>query len=38
MYAWRLDGAELSLSTVDNQCGDHVAETILTSRPWTKTD
>jgi hypothetical protein len=36
-YAWKLAGTQLSLSTDTNQCGDHIAETILTSRPWTKT-
>lgn len=36
-YSWKLAGEQLSLTTVTNQCGDRVAETILTSRPWTKT-
>ena len=36
-YAWKLTGTRLSLSTVANECGDHVAETILTSHPWAKT-
>jgi hypothetical protein len=36
-YRWELAGTELSISTITNQCDDHVAETILTSRPWTKT-
>jgi hypothetical protein len=36
-YAWKLAGTQLSVSTIANECGDHVAETILTSRPWTKT-
>jgi hypothetical protein len=35
-YRWKLTGTQLSISTVNNQCSDHVAETILTSRPWTK--
>jgi hypothetical protein len=36
-YGWKLTGTQLSISTVSNQCADHVAETILTSRPWTRT-
>jgi hypothetical protein len=36
-YTWKLAGERLTLTTVTNQCADHVAETILTSRPWTKT-
>lgn len=35
-YSWKLDGSTLTLATVKNQCPDRVAETILTSRPWTK--
>jgi hypothetical protein len=35
-YSWRLDGSTLTLATVKNQCPDRVAETILTSHPWTK--
>jgi hypothetical protein len=36
-YGWVLSGSTLKLATVENKCPDHVAETILTSRPWTKT-
>jgi hypothetical protein len=35
-YSWKLDGSTLTLTTVKNQCPDRVAETILTSHPWTK--
>ncbi len=35
-YSWKLDGSTLTLATEKNQCPDRVAETILTSRPWTK--
>ena len=35
-YSWELAGATLTLSTVKNDCPDRVAETILTSQPWTK--
>ena len=35
-YSWKLDGSTLTLTAVKNQCPDRVAETILTSRPWTK--
>jgi hypothetical protein len=35
-YSWKLDGSTLTLATVKNQCPDRVAQTILTSRPWTK--
>jgi len=35
-YTWSLDGDNLVIETVKNQCPDRVAETILTSRPWTK--
>jgi hypothetical protein len=37
-YAWKLTGTQLTVSTIANECGDQVAETILTGRPWTKTD
>jgi hypothetical protein len=36
-YGWALEGSTLTLTTVENQCPDRVAETILTSNPWTKT-
>jgi hypothetical protein len=36
-YGWELTGSNLKLTTLENKCPDHVAETILTSRPWTKT-
>jgi hypothetical protein len=35
-YSWKLDGSTLTLTTVKNDCPDRVAETILTSNPWTK--
>jgi hypothetical protein len=35
-YSWELDGSTLTLGTVKNDCADRVAETLLTSRPWTK--
>ena len=35
-YSWKLDGSTLTLATVKSQCPDRVAQTILTSRPWTK--
>jgi hypothetical protein len=35
-YNWELAGSTLTLSTVKNDCPDRVAETILTSQPWTK--
>lgn len=35
-YRWKISGGELRITTVANQCSDRVAETILTSRPWTK--
>ena len=35
-YDWELTGSTLTLSTVKNDCPDRVAETILTSQPWTK--
>jgi len=33
---WALDGSTLTLATVENECSDRVAETILTSNAWTK--
>jgi hypothetical protein len=35
-YRWELSGTTLTLTTVKNDCPDRVAETILTSEPWTK--
>jgi len=35
-YRWTLEGSTLALATVKNDCPDRVAETILTSQPWTK--
>ena len=35
-YSWELTGSTLSLTPVTNDCSDRVAETILTSHPWTK--
>jgi hypothetical protein len=34
-YSWELSGSTLTLATVKNDCPDRVAETILTSHPWT---
>ena len=36
-YSYTLAGKTLTFTTVKNQCRDHVAQTILTSEPWTKT-
>ena len=35
-YRWELSGSTLTLTTVKNDCPDRVAETILTSAPWSK--
>jgi hypothetical protein len=35
-YSYEIQGDSLRITTVSNQCADHVAETILTSEPWTK--
>jgi hypothetical protein len=35
-YRYELQGDSLSFTTVTNSCPDQVAETILTSRPWTR--
>ena len=35
-YRYELQGDSLTFTTVDNSCPDQVAETILTSRPWTR--
>jgi hypothetical protein len=35
-YGWTLEGSTLTLATVKNDCPDRVAETILTSQPWTR--
>jgi hypothetical protein len=35
-YSWALTGSTLTVATVTNNCPDRVAETILTSHPWTK--
>ena len=37
-YSYEIQGDSLRITTVNNQCADHIAETILTSEPWTKTD
>jgi hypothetical protein len=34
-YRYELQGDSLSFTTVTNSCPDEVAETILTSQPWT---
>ena len=36
-YQWAITGGQLTITTVTNQCPDLVAETILTSRAWTRT-
>src|SRR5262245_9090470 len=36
-YSFTLEGSTLTLATIKNDCPDRVAETILTSRPSTKT-
>jgi hypothetical protein len=35
-YSWELSGSTLTLTGVKNECDNPTAETILTSRPWTK--
>jgi hypothetical protein len=35
-YRWDLSGNSLRFSTISNSCPDRVAETILTSRTWSK--
>ena len=35
-YRWKLGASGLRITTVENQCPDRVAETILTSHPWAK--
>jgi hypothetical protein len=35
-YSYQVQGGTLRITTVQNQCADRVAETILTSEPWTK--
>jgi hypothetical protein len=35
-YTWEVSGSTLTLTTMKNDCPDRVAETILTSHPWTK--
>ena len=35
-YRYEVGGDSLSFTTVTNSCPDQVAETILTSRPWTR--
>jgi len=35
-YSYEVQGDTLTISVVKNQCADLVAETILTSEPWTK--
>jgi hypothetical protein len=35
-YRWVLTGSTLTITTITNECSDRVAETILTSHPWTK--
>jgi hypothetical protein len=37
-YRWALEGSTLTIEPVANECADEVALTILTSRPWTKTE
>ena len=33
-YRWAISGGELTITTVENQCADRVAETILTRGPF----
>ena len=35
-YSYEVQGETLTINVVTNQCADRVAETILTSEPWTK--
>jgi hypothetical protein len=35
-YSYQVRDGTLRITTVDNQCADRVAETILTSQPWTR--
>jgi hypothetical protein len=35
-YSFELSGDSIRFTTISNACPDHVAETILTSRPWTR--
>jgi len=35
-HSWELTGSTLSFTTVENDCPDRMAETILTRRPWAK--
>jgi hypothetical protein len=35
-YSYEVQGDTLTINVVTNQCADRVAETILTSEPWTK--
>jgi hypothetical protein len=35
-YRWKLSGNTLRFTTASNSCPDRVAETILTSRPWSR--
>jgi hypothetical protein len=37
-YSYQVQDGTLRITTVDNQCADRVAETILTSEPWAKLD
>ena len=37
VYRWKVSGRTLRLTTVSNRCPDHVAETLLTVHPWTRT-
>src|SRR4051794_38149619 len=38
VYSYRLQSKTLTFTTVKNSCSDKVAQTILTSEPWAKTD
>ena len=37
VYRWKASGRTVRFTTVSNRCPDHVAETLLTAHPWTRT-
>jgi hypothetical protein len=37
VYRWKISGRTLRFTTVSNRCPDHVAQTLLTVHPWTRT-
>ena len=36
IYRWQLSGRTLRFTTVSNRCSDHVAQTLLTVKPWVR--